>query len=121
MTQMKTRTVNGTTYAVTDAAAHQAIGDLSQLNTVNKTNLTQAINETLAQGAPAIICTASGTCVSVNDAATRRVQQLRLSGLLWLRLDCMLRSTHRQNRPALPQASTAAADPDNSPPDRAEH
>ncbi len=80
MTQMKTLTVNGTTYAVTDAAAQQAIGNLSQLNTVNKTNLTQAINETLAQGAPAIICTASGTCICVNDAATRRMQQLRLFG-----------------------------------------
>lgn len=51
MMQMKTLTVNGTTYAVTDeaaqkaiATAQKAIGDLSHLQTPEKADLTQAIN-----------------------------------------------------------------------------
>jgi len=44
MMQMKTLTVNGTTYAVTDEAAQKAIGDLSRLQTPERADLTQAIN-----------------------------------------------------------------------------
>lgn len=80
MTPMKTLTVNGTEYTVTDEAAQTAIGDVSQLQTADKTNLTRAINSVLFHSAPAIVYTVAGASLEVSDAAQRHVVALSLLG-----------------------------------------